>query len=1209
MSSTEAKYFLHAAHQSSLTGGLAALRCDPTCLEVPVAGDPRFFPGVPNTANAREHCESAASFFDAVRSLSCDLATRERFGSGVVGACIAGTAKKSYYGNQAVYGLLHRIITSNAGITIEPSSAFKHAEANGPLVYRALCESSNVNAEAAVGAYKAASGTRADHIGEHGKDLLEQLYSLSRRSGAFKQRGMATRKICTAIARRHADESETREQLLHGYYQRGTPGRNLVRSVHEQLSAFRVRSTSARDARGESVYTRTYVVDNALYWVVRDRKEVVDPPRARKPAHAAGNEYIRVKAAEVQLPQSIWEPNAKGADPGSEPIPTDISDAEYQRRLRSCHGIDRRRAIADKRSESLDGGLLSASHRNTGHCYVLYSRDREDLSYLLDAWDRFTTHVRCRTLEMDNVEVRVVYVQACKDICTVLLEMFDEASRDLFLANNIGTVIDQVVWMSLADMAGTKYYDHVSHMENKAREKCGKFSKYAHQLRNIYARLPIDMRVDLFGLNKMSAYPQICAYDMVVQQHKKHNEGWDCSFSSGSDEDIEMEATREEMFVYMRFFYIRIFFKAHKYYPGVIRNGIDEKPWHRCYKMQGVPPSDWRDCTDIDLTSTLQMPVPDFDTYFTLADSACAPSCDAHYKSMATYKQAPIYEKRKLLYLLQCPDPADIQHAHEVFTEAGVKIPWRSVDKVDIDPGFSTDISTGARFERQKGSSRPFYQVCAPMGCLLSNLELTVRHLLRKVPQSLMSMSLKHRGESALAINDPGGDICGRVMMSDDKAAYSPHMDPYSQAMTADFFAEITGQPSFRSLTNVLLNNELYYRVHGRLVHYPSNGTDREGIRGAQNTWLEVVCHAYHARCIKDKNLYRGATHFVGFIDDALRRYDKSIRDAPDDAEKVRSWVKDLEKKLRCIGRELSWDKAYVSEVLSTILGEVYFGGRAFANGLKSYLSFGDIEEKLVEDLSSIECNYASKAMGAMSSGSSAVASLYSYVHMTLKGHHRFGIRVGLGHALNEYEYPLWCLTPIALGGAGLRGPLEMACTETANRVAAGIGNLIRYSQRDEQLAEVVSNVMNGELEDISDLDFMRDPGQVHVKGPRIRTQRANQLVRAKLPHLVRNPVVKEVLKEEEKTKERLIEFSVRMRQFGAVDVQEIKAYYEASAHCQIDSLVTKICSSDTAKSLLSPQEVSGLRRTVRLDALKTCLAFRYRLSGKSIPNLPVRLG
>jgi len=311
----------------------------------------------------------------------------------------------------------------------------------------------------------------------------------------------------------------------------------------------------------------------------------------------------------------------------------------------------------------------------------------------------------------------------------------------------------------------------------------------------------------------------------------------------------------------------------------------------------------------------------------------------------------------------------------------------------------------------------------------------------------------------------------------------------------------------------------------------------------------------------------------------------------------------DLLEKLRIIGREFSWDKAYVSEVLSTILGEIYVAGRPMANGLKSYISFREVDEKLVEDLSSWEANYASKAGGAKTSNSNEMAIMYSYVHLTLKAHHRFGIRVGsLGDApLNSAEYCLWCLTPTALGGAGLRGYVEMGATESGSRLGAGVGNLNRYTIRESRFEEPVDNVMNYTLDTVSDLDFLRDCTQLHVVGPRIKTQRVNQKVRQNLPKYVRNPELLEILAEEKGATPRTMEFVKRLRSFKEVDAQEVKNYYDATACSQLDNLVTKICSADTAKKLLSLREVRALRMQVRNDAVRCSAAFRYRLYGLPI--------
>jgi hypothetical protein len=655
------------------------------------------------------------------------------------------------------------------------------------------------------------------------------------------------------------------------------------------------------------------------------------------------------------------------------------------------------------------------------------------------------------------------------------------------------------------------------------------------------------------------------------------------------------------MFVYMRYLYIRIFQTAHKYAPGKIKDGVEDKEWHEKYEVNGVPSNDWRESVDVDLSNTMPISDLDFDSYLELADSSCAPSDPEAYDSMYKYVSAPSYEKRKLLYFLQHPDLPDVAQAHELMKDYGKAMAPGTIEAQSFDLPFAQDISTGMRFEKQKSASRPFYQLCAPLGCLVSNLESCVRSFLRIVPQSLLSMTLKDRGEAGIKINEFKVDLTERALISDDKAGYSKAMDPESTSMTSDFFAEVTGDDSFKSVTNILLTNELYYRVHGRLVHYPSNGTDREGLRGSQNTWLEVVIHGYHTRIMREKQMCADKTMFIGFIDDALRRYEKPIERGTTDVERVRAIVDDLQEKLRVVGRVLSWDKAYISETLSTILGEVFYAGLPMANGSKAFVSFAEVEEKLVEDIGSMEGNYSSKAIGAMVAGAPLASCYYSYVHNTMKQHHRFGVRIGV--ELSVEEYAVWCLTPIAFGGAGMRGVIELSCTETGSRTTAGVGNLIRLVAEEPLLTERVSNLFEGPFEKVSNLDFLRDPSQVHVSGPRVRTQRVNQFVREGLRGFATSAKMVELFKEEKASANRLELFAEQMRNFAKIDVQEVKSYYAASAQCQLDSLVTKICSSDTVKSLLSYGDIRRLRRAVRNDASRSAVSFRYRLLGVPLPE------
>lgn len=1170
MSATESKNFLHAAHAVSNTAGISGVLADMRCLDIPVrAGDP-LFPMVPLCESAREHCGSSPR--DRIRELSHTLAARDDVRHGIGACAIPGTAKRSFYGNQAVYRLASKLLTRKLGINIQPDASFKHAEASEAQYFALSCHASNVNPANCSADFDAVRGSRTDHLAEHAADYISTLQALGNSRIAKSHQAKFESKFNKIAIRRHCISSETSKQLLHGEFALGHERTTVAKIAHENLQLLRVTSTSAQDEKSSSVYSRTYVSNGALYWVCRPRKDAADPPK---------------RARGRALPSTGGTTSASLAAP----VPT-LTRAVYRNQGR----------VGRRGAKLADGGLTSASHHLGSECYVLFDRDRRDLTELLGFFDQFCTFTRGRLLDVEDPDVAERYAEITQKLREAWLEVIDLAGSDVFLANNVGTLFDQVSWICLADLAGNRYFDHGDHMRRKAVRKVPGYARQVDSIVALMNQLPIDARIDLFGMNKMSIYPQVCAYETVNSQLGKHLDPHDCSFAEDTPLNLRRRIDRREMFVYMDYFYGRVYQSSYGYYPGRIKASAAAKPWHRAYKVRGVPPSQWREVTDVDISNTMPIPKPDFDSYLKLADSSCAPSDPDSYRTMHDYVTSPRYERRKLLYYLQSPTIIDIGKAHDEFCRVGDTIGDGDVSHHPVNVDFSVDISTGARYERQKPASRPFYQVCAPFGCLISNLELCVRTWLRKVPQSLMSMSLKDRGDSAVKINSVGVDIRSRFMVSDDKEAYSPSMDPESQHLTASFFSKVTGDSSFKSIINTLCSNELYYRVHDRLVHYPANGTDREGLRGAQNTWLEIVCHGYHTRMLREAGDYEGVTAFIGFIDDALRRYEKEAKTDGVTIARVRAIVADLEEKLIVVGRKLSWDKAYVSETLSTILGEVFYAGVPMMNGSKAFVGFQDVEKKIVEDLSSWEGNFASKCTGAKTAGAPDIACMYSYIHLTMKSHHKFGVRVGSGHPLTSIEYCLWCLTPVSYGGAGMRTSLELDSTETGSRTAAGIGNLSRVGLNLPTLYPVVNCVLNNELEVISNMDFLRDPTQVHVTGPRIRTQRVVQHVRRLLPSMATSPQMCRILKEAKESDEQLEKYVSEMRTYAKVDVKELTDYYAASAHSSIDSLVTKVCSSDTAKSLIPMSDINKLRRQVRNDAVRCAAAYRHRLIGEDIP-------
>jgi len=149
-------------------------------------------------------------------------------------------------------------------------------------------------------------------------------------------------------------------------------------------------------------------------------------------------------------------------------------------------------------------------------------------------------------MDIDDMKVREVYHTVSTEIIMEILDLFKQAGDCTKLANSVGAVFDQVVWLMLADMAGNRYFDHITHMHNKSINKVGKYTCQVLRIRELFKLLPIDARIDLFGLNKLSVYPQVCAYQVVIDQHEKHTEPWDCSFAKDTDEDLKSRVTRDE---------------------------------------------------------------------------------------------------------------------------------------------------------------------------------------------------------------------------------------------------------------------------------------------------------------------------------------------------------------------------------------------------------------------------------------------------------------------------------------------------------------------------------------------------------------------------------------------------------------------------------------------------------------------------------------
>jgi hypothetical protein len=313
----------------------------------------------------------------------------------------------------------------------------------------------------------------------------------------------------------------------------------------------------------------------------------------------------------------------------------------------------------------------------------------------------------------------------------------------------------------------------------------------------------------------------------------------------------------------------------------------------------------------------------------------------------------------------------------------------------------------------------------------------------------------------------------------------------------------------------------------------------------------------------------------------------------------VRTVSDAIERDLRFAGRELSWDKAWLSRYLASLLNEYMYRGRVYSSGLKAFISMHDLDHEEVDTAASLEGNAFSKAQGAIGARCDPTLAYGTYLFILWRERWRLGMRGGEGTPLTLGEELIWSFTPIALGGGGGRTMLQLASTESSPSTAEGVATLVRLAAHYRELAPKVNAIVNAPLEQLGPLDFLRDATQFHVQGPRIRTQRVPQAIRRALPTLARNPNTRTLIKEVDLQTPTMEKVARTWQQARNVSATEVSDYYRMSPLHDLDALVTKFASSSTVRGLLQPHEIRSLRIRVRRDLVDCIGAFKYRLMGR----------
>lgn len=826
----------------------------------------------------------------------------------------------------------------------------------------------------------------------------------------------------------------------------------------------------------------------------------------------------------------------------------------------------------------------------------------EDLIYLFTAASSIKAYYSRRLVDVVSKDVLKQLKKIQNLMWSLYTDVMGYCGHYDHLRNKLGVYFDVLQWRYLAWRSGNLFYDHSTIMKRKIIAKGLESLPSQDRVLRELQECPIDIAVDMLGIYKASIYPEVDPFRVVCEQYDLHMSRFKTEWVVGSPEHQRVEETKQ----YMWYLGIRMLHSRFNVWPGRIRDGVEPREWHEAYHREGIPGSQWRYGRDVDLTGVLTVADINDEYYFKQQDSACAPPLWREYQSFDALRRAPRKHRRKLLYAIQERRLEPLDEHFQRLNQLGRTLPSDFVDPVDLKFPFSTDIVTGSRSERHKDAPRPFYAASPPWGCIVSYIDGITRDFLSHVPQSMLGKSTRQKFSDLHSISgDRMFEDC-TFYMSDDKAKYSPKMDPQSQQIPADFFAELFDLPAIKAFGPIMYHCNLYYRVHGHLVSYNSNGTDREGMRGASNTWLEIVAQGLTTRLSRERGLVRGKSVFLSFIDDGLRKFTVETRGRNEEEifDAARLVIKDVIFGLRVLGRELSWDKTFISRDMFVILNELVVDGAFISSGLKSFCTLGDLELKEVMTAADYEQLYFGKLRGAHGVGAPIDLCHYTYVFEVLMSHHRMGVTIQNNRKISRFDYRLFCITPIALGGAGIRSALQMVCNEVASATKEGLGNLLRLSSDYPVVAVCITSIINQPFQKLDPVDFMRDPEQFHVEEPRIKTQRMAAEVRQHLREMAQNELSLSYVERDRIGMELMRKMGSLMMALGDSSASEIRHLYASSPVAFIDEFVQKLASSSTLAEMIPRSAILRLRRTVRRDLILSAEHFHVRCRSNDVKRM-----
>jgi hypothetical protein len=805
---------------------------------------------------------------------------------------------------------------------------------------------------------------------------------------------------------------------------------------------------------------------------------------------------------------------------------------------------------------------------------IFTERDIKDLTEFLVSYSGYMSYTDEYARLSLKGNAQNSYINARNRLKQILIEDARIASDDFELSNRVGTHFETLLSLYLAKKASDGVVDNYSVMVGKFRKKgLDKFSHPELAL-EVGQHLAFKEYYDLLHIYKCIPYPYYCPFYVVDRQYRLHH-----SLNSvGGEQGTEAAEYWQLMAPMLKFTFIQDFYEKFNYWPGKIKENIAHSKWHDTYHTSGISVEFWRECEEVDLTGCLPFLKSNEMYVSRLPDTASAPKYDMYFRSQEAYRNCPKYHKQNLMHILCDPEPI---HEEKL---------WEDLRANNLT--YSRYIATGIRSERHKFDGRVFFLMNTPYKVCYSTLEQNIRTFVDGQAGIMIGKSNKSKMIEMADMYLLRNTGTHNLFISMDMDKWSPQMARELQELQHKHWAEVFNEPGIINLGKVIQNAIFYFRIGRTFRKYENPGADLEGIRGTMLTYMhKSVCRLY-VRTGREMGLTVGTASFLTLIDDALLRVGVEHGDHWNERAKIA--FDHICKVYSSVGLRISLDKTYVSRTLYVMLNDLYVVGIKIHAGVKAFVKLGNYEKGPADSFSDINNAHAATATGAIKAGANISLAYAFYVYETLRQAYIWAERSM--KAFRHVEAGLYALCATSLGGLGIVPMAALVGNVSGPTFARSIGMLRVWAHYEPPNALIANNIINQPVAILSDLEFLRDPTQVHVVGKRILTQRLKSACLESARRLATNQVLRDLLDFGDDAF--YSELASKLRSRETISALEVRCEWEKTKRAKAESILSKFSRSDAVIELVGIRALKKIRSQNRLDVAESCYVFRRRLAG-----------